>query len=339
MPSRRRPAAGMLAMVCTGCVARSTRSMFWRFEISACAFKRSTFSVGGIRGGSACSVGSAMKSTCSKTSRSVRCHSARRRESGTILRGVGDAADGDDGFGAGADAELRGVFAIADPGAGGGDGVAVLVRLLPFRAKGVAERNDLEAGARERVIHGAVDPAVGAAECEPADLDDLGRGDGGDGGAYRAANPFCEKVHALRDAGDVLGERADGIEMLRLDRKDAVERDEAEGGLQTDDAATGRGHADGAGGVRAEGDVGLAGGDGICGAARGAAGNQFAPAAERISGRAEVVVDAGGRDGEFAEVHLADDDDDVALPRDGRGTRHRARPAGRFWRSIRSRRW
>ncbi len=100
-----------------------------------------------------------------------------------------------------------------------------------------------------------------------------------DGSRRRARHgePGLEQRHAGRDARDIAGHRADGVQ-AGASGQTPVERDPAPGGLQAGDAAAGGGDADGPAGVRSVGDVGLARGDRRPRPARRAAGH---PAAGR----------------------------------------------------------
>jgi len=100
------------------------------------------------------------------------------------------------------------------------------------------------------------------AEGEPPDSDVIGRRLGGDDRFIPCGKSILQEIHSLDHASNIFGHRAHGIEVFRIDRKHAIEGHEAESRLQTHHAATSRGDADGAGGIRAKGDVGLPTGHG-----------------------------------------------------------------------------
>src|SRR6516162_6512734 len=96
----------------------------------------------------------------------------------------------------------------------------------------------------ESLIQGLVNPGVGATEVEPADFDVFGGRFGSDGRSVPRGKPGLQKIHSLRDVSYVFGYGTDGIEMVRVNRHYALQRNEAERRLQTHNATTCCGYAD-----------------------------------------------------------------------------------------------
>ncbi len=142
------------------------------------------------------------------------------------------------------------------------------------------------------------DERVGVLEPGDPDLELLER----DGSRLEIVREDSEQLGA---AGDRVGERARVVE-ARREREAAVQRDEAVGRLEADDAAAGGRDPDRAARVGSEGRVGEPRRERRRRAAAGAARDPVAP--ERIRDGAEVRVDRRDPVGELVQVGFADVD-------------------------------
>ena len=146
-------------------------------------------------------------------------------------------------------------FSITDPNAGCRQSVSISLGLVPLLFKRLVQWDDLKLCSDQSVINRLVDLRVGTAQVEPADSDLFGQRFGGDGGSVSCGKPILQKIHPLNDMIHVFGHRADGIQMFWLNRKNALQRNKAKRRLQTHDAATSCGNADGARRIRSKGNV------------------------------------------------------------------------------------
>src|ERR1700730_7685028 len=129
----------------------------------------------------------------------------------------------------------------------------VLLGLFSLALEGLVQCDDLKVSLGKSLIDRFVDFGIGAAQVEPSDPNIFGQRFGGNGSSVSCGKPTLQEIHPLYHLIHVFGNRTNGIQMVWLNRQHAFQGNKPESRLQTDDAATSRGNADGARRLRSQG--------------------------------------------------------------------------------------